>query len=72
MRFKSSPKICTSFKFFAQQGEYDAIASGSLLGVHYKRIESISVGFQDSETLRSLDFEEFLWAKGYVEEQIDG
>ena len=66
------PEICTSFKFFAQQGEYDVIASGSLLGVHYKRIESISVGFQDSETLRSLDFEEFLWAKGYAEEQIDG
>lgn len=65
------PEICTSFKFFAQQGEYDVIASGSLLGVHYKRIESISVGFQESEVLRSLDFEEFLWAKGYSEEQIE-
>ena len=66
------PEICTAFKFFAQQGDYDVIASGSLLGVHYRRIESISVGYQESEMLQSLDFEEFLWAKGYSQEQFDG
>lgn len=65
------PEICTSFKFFAQQGDYDVIASGSLLGVHYKRIESISVGYQETETMRSMDFEEFLWARGYTSEQIE-
>lgn len=64
------PEICTSFKFFAQDGRYDVIASGSLLGVHYRRIESVSVGYQETETLRSMDFEEFLWAKGYSEVQI--
>ena len=66
------PEIATSFKFFAEDGDYDVIASGSLLGVHYKRIESISVGYQESETMRSMDFEEFLWARGYSEAQIDG
>lgn len=66
------PEICTAFKFFAQDGRFDVIASGSLLGVHYKRIESISVGYQETETLRSMDFEEFLWAKGYSETQIEG
>ena len=64
------PEICTAFKFFAQDGRYDVIASGSLLGVHYRRIESVSVGYQETETLRSMDFEEFLWAKGYSDTQI--
>jgi len=65
------PEIATTFKFFAQDGRYDVIASGSLLGVHYRRIESISVGYQESEEMRSLDFEEFLWARGYSSFQID-
>ena len=64
------PEIATSFKFFAQDGRFDVIASGSLLGVHYRRIESISVGFQESVEMRSLDFEEFLWARGYSKDQI--
>ena len=37
------PEIATSFKSFAQQGKYDVISSGSLLGIQLKRIESISV-----------------------------
>lgn len=64
------PEIATSFKFFAQDGRFDVIASGSLLGVHYRRIESISVGFQESVEMRSLDFEEFLWARGYSRDQV--
>ena len=66
------PEIATAFKFFAQDGRYDVIASGSLLGVHFKRIKSYSVGYQESIRMRSLDFEEFLWASGYREEQIEG
>ena len=31
------PEIATAFKFLAQGGRYDVIASGSLLGVQYKR-----------------------------------
>ena len=63
------PEIATTFKFFAQDGRFDVIASGSLLGVHYRRIESISVGYQESVEMRSLDFEEFLWARGYSKDQ---
>ena len=66
------PEIATAFKFFAQDGRYDVIASGSLLGVHFKRIKSYSVGYQESIRMRSLDFEEFLWASGYREGQIEG
>lgn len=66
------PEIATAFKFFAQDGRYDVIASGSLLGVHFKRIKSYGVGYQESIRMRSLDFEEFLWASGYRQEQIEG
>ena len=65
------PEIATALKFFAQDGNYDVILSGSLLGVHYHRVESFSVGYQTSVELRSLDFEEFLWAQGYSDEQIE-
>lgn len=64
------PEIATALKFFAQDSRYDVIASGSLLGVHFKRIKSYSVGYQESLRMRSLDFEEFLWACGYSDEQI--
>jgi len=64
------PEIATSLKFFAQDGRFDIICSGSLLGIHVKRVASLSVGFQEKEKLRSLDFEEFLWARGYQPEQL--
>lgn len=59
------PDIATSLKFFACDGGYDVICSGSLLGVHYKEISSISVGYKTEIEMRSLDFEEFLWSMGY-------
>ena len=59
------PDIATSFKSFAQDGQYDVIASGSMLGVNYKRISSIPVGYKTDYTLRSLDFGEYLHAHGY-------
>ena len=64
------PEIATSLKFFAQDGRFDVICSGSLLGIHYKRIESNSVGYKTNYDMNSLDFEEFLWALHYSEEQI--
>ncbi len=65
------PEIATAFKSFAEDGRYDVISSGSLLGIQFRRIESISVGYQETETMRSLDFEEFLWARGYEAGQLD-
>jgi hypothetical protein len=58
------PDIVTSLKFFAGSG-YDVICSGSLLGIHYKDISNISVGYKTEIEMRSLDFEEFLWSVGY-------
>lgn len=65
------PEIATSLKFFAQDGRYDVICSGSLLGINVKRIKSLSVGFQETETMRSMDFREFLWARGYTDAQLE-
>lgn len=59
------PDIATSLKFFKQDGRFDVIASGSLLGIHYRRISSVSVGYKTDFTLKSLDFEEFMRARGY-------
>lgn len=65
------PDAATSLKPFSLDGRFDVICSGSLLGVHYKRISSIPVGFKEDYTMYSLDFEEFLWANGYKDEQIE-
>jgi predicted AAA+ superfamily ATPase len=65
------PEIATCFKSFAQQGKFDVIGSGSLLGIQLKKIESISVGYQETAVMHSLDFEEFLIARGYRKEQLD-
>lgn len=64
------PEIVTALKFFKEDGRYDIICSGSLLGVQYHRIASISVGYKTDYQMYSMDFEEFLWAKGYEEETI--
>ncbi len=68
----------TALKFLACDLNYDFIASGSLLGLEYgedgdKTVEipeSIPVGYEMPITMYSLDFEEFLFAKGYGGEQI--
>lgn len=62
---QSFPDIVTSLKFFSIDGRYDVICSGSLLGINYKQIESVSVGYKNDYEMYSLDFEEFLWANGY-------
>ena len=64
------PDIATSLKAFALDKRYDVICSGSMLGINYKRIHSNSVGYKTDYEMYSMDFEEFLWAKGYQEEQI--
>ena len=64
------PEIATSLKFFCIDRRFDVICSGSMLGVNYKKIESNSVGYKKDYNMYSLDFEEFLWAKGYSDETV--
>lgn len=65
------PSCATSLKAFREDGRFDVICSGSLMGINYEKIESNSVGNKIDYTMYSLDFEEFLWAKGINSEQIE-
>lgn len=64
------PNARTALKFLAIDNKYDVIASGSLLGISYKSVPSIPVGYERQLTMYSLDFEEFLWAIGFNENSI--
>ena len=67
------PKARGSLKYFYQDGRYEVMCTGSLLGVNgYKSPEeqkeeeeaSIPVGFEDIVDMYPMDFEEWLWANG--------
>ncbi|WP_408070138.1 ATP-binding protein [Butyrivibrio sp. JL13D10] len=64
------PEAITSLKFWATDNRYDVIASGSLLGIDYKRSSSYPVGYVDYLTMHGLDFEEFLWGLGISDDMI--
>ncbi len=65
------PDCATSLKSFCQDGRYDVICSGSLMGIYYEEIESNAVGYKEDYEMYSMDFEEFLWAKGYSQQHVD-
>lgn len=69
---QACPNCATALKFFKIDGRFDVICSGSLMGINYREIESNSVGYKEDYEMFSMDFEEFLWAKGYDEEFIEG
>ena len=71
-------KARTALKFLAMDDKYDIIASGSLLGLHYNKLNqenaneiSIPVGYEREVEMHSLDFEEFLWATSVSESTIE-
>lgn len=70
--------IITKVKFLIEEGSYRYIFSGSLLGISYKNIDSLPVGYMDILEMYPLDFEEFCIANGvsentigYLEHQFD-
>ena len=65
------PQCATALKSFALDQRFDVICSGSLMGLNYREIESNAVGYKNDIEMYSLDFEEFLWAKGYDSSQIE-
>jgi len=65
------PDATTCFKAFSQDGRFDIIASGSMLGVQVKSVNLNPAGFKERYHMYSMDFEEFLWAYGYTSEQIE-
>lgn len=65
------PDVATCLKAFNIDRRFDVICSGSMLGINYKKIHSNSVGNKTDYEMYSMDFEEFLWAKGYTQAHID-
>lgn len=67
------PLARTALKFLVEDGKYDYISSGSLLGINYKESDKVSipVGFEKDIEMHSLDFGEFLWANGIQNDTID-
>lgn len=68
---QSCPKARTAIKFLVEDGQYDYIESGSLLGINYKDVSSYPVGFEHELDMYPLDFEEFLWACNISEDVIN-
>jgi len=60
----------TALKFLAEDNRFDVIASGSMLGVAFKQTKSIPVGYEKKLEMFALDFEEFMWAKGFGDEKV--
>lgn len=65
------PEARTALKFFKEDGRFDIIGTGSLLGVkgYGKKPKSVPVGAETLLEMFPLDFEEFLWANG-INEQV--
>ena len=77
---QNCPRARSSLKFFMQDGRYDVICTGSLLGVSgYKNAEmikaedqaTIPVGAETIVEMYPMDFEEWLWANGINEQVFD-
>ena len=64
------PEVRAAIKFLVEDGRFDYIESGSLLGVQYKEVRSYAVGFEQMLPMYPLDFEEYLWANGVQAETI--
>lgn len=67
------PEARTALKFFKEDGRFDVIGTGLLLGVkgYGKQPKSVPVGSETLIEMKPLDFEEFLWANGINEKVIN-
>ena len=64
-------ELITHIKYLVQDGSYDYILSGSLLGTVFRDIASVPVGYMDIVRMYPLDFEEFAIANGVGTNVLD-
>lgn len=71
---QSCPRARQFLKQFTLDGRFDVIASGSLLDIPLRGVDRgsalIPVGYEEHMRMFGLDFEEFLWAKGFTDDNI--
>jgi len=65
------PNARTAIKFLIEDGRFDYIESGSLLGVKYKDVPSYPVGFEEIYRMYPMDFEEYLYANGVQKSTVE-
>lgn len=65
---QEAPETLTAIKGLVDQGDYDFVLSGSLLGVELGNIRSNPVGYVSTLMMYPMDFEEFCWACGVGED----
>lgn len=70
------PNARSSLKYFKEDGRFDVICTGSLLGIEGYRISKkqsrgIAVGSEEQVEMYPMDFEEFLWALNIDKTIID-
>ena len=58
------PEARTAIKFLVEDGRFDYVESGSLLGVNSREVPSYPVGFEEVRRMFPMDFEEFAMANG--------
>lgn len=65
------PRARAAIKFLVEDGRFDYIESGSLLGVLYKDVPSLPVGFEQIVRMYPLGLAEFFKALGVQNETVD-
>lgn len=68
---QACPDARTAIKFLVEDGRFDYIESGSLLGVKHKEVRSYPVGFEELYYMYPMDLEEYLWANGVQNSTIE-
>ena len=64
------PNARTAIKFLVEDGRFDYIETGSLLGVSYNQVRSYPVGFEELYHMYPMSFEEFAIANGVQAETL--
>lgn len=68
---EAAKEVVTLSKFLVEDGRFDLVLSGSLLGASLEGVTSFPVGYARIERMYPLDFEEFCWATGVPGSVID-
>ena len=65
------PNARTAIKFLVEDGRFDYIETGSLLGVRLKQVKSYPVGYEEIYYMYPMDFQEYISANGVQQKTID-
>ncbi len=65
------PDVITMAKFLVDDGRFDYVFTGSMLGTELKNVRSFPVGYVTELAMHPLDFEEFCWAMNVSQSTLD-